>query len=267
MTINPTVGPLPSPVSDAVVSDVNLTDGDQPIAAYLVAPASAAPGSAAGIVWFHWLETGDPTSNRTEFLSEAQALADQGVVSVLVDGQFPWHDNPVSTEHDVAAVQADVAMVKEAVNVLTSNPAVDKSRIALVGHDFGAMYSSVVFGDDASVSALVMMAPTARWADWFLPYWPHNDDPESYKAAMKPLDPVTALKKADGRPVLLQFATEDLYVSSDTADEITQAAGSRAERKDYETDHSLKLPDVSADRDAWLTQILKLAPAGLPAPS
>jgi predicted esterase len=229
---------------------MNLTDGDQPIAAYLVAPASAAPGSAAGIVWFHWLETGDPTSNRTEFLSEAQALADQGVVSVLVDGQFPWHD-----------------MVKEAVNVLTSNPAVDKSRIALVGHDFGAMYSSVVFGDDASVSALVMMAPTARWADWFLPYWPHNDDPESYKAAMKPLDPVTALKKADGRPVLLQFATEDLYVSSDTADEITQAAGSRAERKDYETDHSLKLPDVSADRDAWLTQILKLAPAGSPAPS
>jgi predicted esterase len=252
--------------SDVSVSDVNLTDGNQQISAYLVAPREAAAGSAAGIVWFHWLETGDPTSNRTEFLNEASALAEQGVVSILVDGQFPWHDTPVSTEHDVAAVEADAGMVKQAVEMLKSNPSIDKSRIALVGHDFGAMYTSVVFGEDQSISALVMMAPTARWADWFLPYWHHDDNPDSYKAAMKPLDPVTALKKADGRPVLLQFASEDQYVSADTADEITQAAGSGAQRKDYETGHPLN-DAATADRDAWLTQVLHLAPEGSPTPS
>lgn len=261
-SFTPTIAPSASasPVSNAIVSDVDLTDGDQQVAAYLVEPASAEPGSAAGIVWFHWLETGDPTSNRTEFLSEASALADKGVVSVLVDGQFPWHDTPVSADHDVAAVQNDADMVKQAVELLRSNSAVDQSRIALVGHDFGAMYSSVVFGEDRTISALVMMAPTARWADWFLPYWPHEDDPDAYQAVMKPLDPVTELKRANDRPVLLQFATEDVYVSQETAQEITNAAGGGAERKDYETDHSLKIAAVSADRDAWLAQILALGP-------
>lgn len=263
---SPSTPPTSSPTSDAAVSEVNLTDGDAQVAAYLVEPPSPAPGGAAGIVWFHWLETGDPTSNRTEFLDEASALADQGVVSILVDGQFPWHDNPISIEHDIAAVESDADMVKQAVALLEANPSVDKSRIALVGHDFGAMYSSVVFGEDPSISALVMMAPTARWADWFLPYWPHSDDPDSYKASMKALDPVTALKKANGRPVLLQFATEDQYVPADTANEIARAAGSGMERTDYDTDHSLRLPGVSADRDAWLTQVLNLGPAASPAP-
>ena len=83
------------------------------------------------------------------------------------------------------------------------------------------MYSSVLFGQDKSLAALVMMAPTARWSDWFLKYWAITDDPNAYKAAFKPLDPVTSLKNANGRPVLLQFATQDLYVSADTATEIT----------------------------------------------
>jgi dienelactone hydrolase len=261
----PTASPTAQASSDKSVSEVDLTDGDQQIPAYLVAPDSANPESAAGIVWFHWLESGDPTSNRTEFLAEAQALANQGVVSVLVDGQFPWHDRPTSTSHDVAGVQSDIDMLKQAVELLKAQPAVDKSRIALVGHDFGAMYSSVVFGEDPSIAALVMMAPTARWGDWFLPYWPHNDNPDSYKAQMKPLDPVTALKKADGRPVLLQFATQDQYVPAATADEIDAAAGSAAQRKDYDAGHQLN-DAARADRDAWLTQVLHLVPAGSPTP-
>ena len=101
-------------------------DDAQNTPVYLVAPETADAHSAAGIVWFHWLETGDPTSNRTEFLAEAQSLAMRGVVSVLVDGTFPWHDSPVSTDHDVAAVQAEVAMLASARDLLTSQPAVDQ---------------------------------------------------------------------------------------------------------------------------------------------
>jgi hypothetical protein len=84
--------------------------------------------------------------------------------------------------------------------------------MALVGHDFGAMYSSIVFGADPSLDGMVMMAPTARWSDWFLRYWEIADPAEAYEAAMAPLDPVTWLPEAAGRPMRLQFASEDQYV-------------------------------------------------------
>ena len=257
-----TPGPAPSfsarssTTTDGVtVTDLSF-DGGQPTDAYLVAPASAKKGSAAGIVWFHW-SNGDATSNRTEFLDEATQIAPQGVVSLLVDGVFPWKDMPSSTDHDLAALQAEVEMLGKARDLLGAQPAVDPARIALVGHDFGAMYSSDLFGQDQSIAALVMMTPTARWADWFLKYWPIADDPASYQAAMAPYDPVTALGNANGRPILLQFGQNDQYVSADTAQEITDAAGASAERKDYAAPHQLD-DTARADRDAWLAQILDL---------
>ena len=241
------------------VTDLSF-DGGRPTDAYLVAPESADRGSTAGIVWFHWYEPGAPTSNRTEFVDEATALAGRGVTSLLVDGQFPWRDAPSSTTHDVSAVQAEIEMLTRARDLLAAQTAVDPARIAIVGHDFGAMYSSVVFGEDQSIRALVMMAPTARWADWFLRYWPISDDPAAYKQAFVPFDPVTALTHANGRPVLLQFANADQYVPAATAAEITSAAGGSAQRKDYAAGHQLD-SSAQTDRDNWLVQILHLGPS------
>ena len=73
--------------------------GVEPTEAYLVgpepgtanAPTLTAPGP--GIIWFHWVEYGNPTSNRTEFLEEAKTLAALGVTS-LVQGNVPWNDSP-----------------------------------------------------------------------------------------------------------------------------------------------------------------------------
>jgi predicted esterase len=228
--------------------------------AYLVLPAGSADHASAGIVWFHWLEQGAPTANRTEFLDEASQLAGRGVVSLLVDGQFPWHESPRSIAHDVAAVQDELTMLRRGHDLLASRAEVDSSRIALVGHDFGAMYSSVVFGSDPSTKGLVMMSPTARWADWFIRYWSISDDPAAYRAAMAPLDPVTALAHTDGRPVLLQFARSDQYVPQTVAAEITAAVGSSADRRTYDTGHELNQA-ARTDRDNWLTDLLHLAPA------
>jgi predicted esterase len=244
---------LRSTETNAGVSVTDLTfDGGRPTDAYLVAPDGAAPGAARGILWFHWLETGAPTSNRSEFLEETRALAARdGVVSLLVDGTFPWSERPESIEHDRQAIEAELTMLARAYEVLLAQPAVDPARTGLVGHDFGAMYESVLFGRDPRPRLLVMMAPTARWADWYLRYWRVADDPDQYRDALAPLDPVTALAGGGSRPILLQFAKHDQYVPAEIAAEINAAAGTAAERHDYETGHEL---DEAAriDRDAWL---------------
>jgi predicted esterase len=256
--------PPPSAVRSSGTEDgvtvVDLSfgpEGDE-TDAYLVKPASGEPGP--GIAFFHWVEYGDPTSNRTEFLEEAKALARQGAISLLVDGRFPWKATPTSIEHDVAAVEADALMLRHAVDLLAAQPEVDADRMALVGHDFGAMYSAIVFGADPTLDGLVMMAPTARWGDWFLRYWEIADPDEAYQAAMAPLDPVTWLPEAGGRPMRLQFGADDQYVPETVADEIGVAAGESAEVTTYETGHPLN-DEARADRAAWLTELLGLAPA------
>ena len=99
--------------------------------------------------------------------------------------------------------------------------------MALVGHDFGAMYSAIVFGADPTLDGMVMMAPTARWSDWFLRYWEIADPPRHTRLPW-PLDPVTWLPEAGGRP-MRQFASDDQYVPQAVAAEIAAAAGSSAD--------------------------------------
>ena len=275
---SPSVMPQPSPTSSATtpaaptstlparsataqpsgegnVQDVSPVPGGRP--AYLVLPADAQQGSAAGVLWFHWLEVGAPTNNRTEFLEEAKALAVRGVVSVLVDGTFPWHEDPDSISHDTAALQSDLEMVRGAYELLLSRPEVDSSRTALVGHDFGAMYESVIFAEDDRPLGLAMMAPTARWADWFYRYWQISDDEASYKAALEQYDPVGVLPDAGGRPILLQFGDNDRFVPAEVARSITEAAGDSGDSRTYAATHELS-DEARTERDQWLTELLQL---------
>ena len=237
-----------------IVEDISVDQAALP--AYLVRPDNAAPGTAPGIVFFHWVEYGSPTSNRTEFLEEAKSLAEDGVVSILVDGRFPWHEAPDSIAHDTAALDADLGMLRKAYEALLAQPAVDPARTMFVGHDFGAMYQSAVFAEDERPLALVMMAPTSRWADWFAKYWRISDDLDAYSAALAPYDPITALPRVADRPILLQFADNDQYVSAAVAEEIAQAVGDNAEVRHYDAGHDLENETAHADRVSWVKSVL-----------
>jgi len=185
-------------------------------------------------------------------------LAASGVASLLVQGSFPWQEDPDSIAHDVPAIEAEVRMLRVALTLLATRPEVNPEHLAVVGHDFGGMYQSIFFGADHHLDALVLMAPTARWADWFYRYWGISDSEADYLAAMAPLDPVTWLPEADGRPVLIQFASNDQYVPQAVADEIIAAAGPTAEARSYKADHHLN-EEARAARDAWLAEVLSLA--------
>jgi dienelactone hydrolase len=259
--VPPTVTELSTETTDGVtVTDLTFTAEDiQPTEAYLVTPADGPPGPA--IIWFHWVEFGNPTSNRTEFLEEARALAARGAVSLLVQGRMPWLEPPESIAHDVPAIEQEVRMLWNGLLLLDVRPEVDNTRLAVVGHDFGGMYGSVFFGAEHHLNALVVMAPTARWADWFHRYWPISDPEDEYRAAVAGLDPVTWLPEADDRPILLQFASDDEYVPADVAAEISAAAGPSARTETYDgAGHELN-EAARADREAFLAEQLSLSPA------
>lgn len=242
---------------DALVRDVTFRSDDATIAAYLVAP-SAGAHDAAGILYVHWL--GEPaTTNRTEFLNEAVALAGQGVVSVLVDAMWAetdWYARRVP-EEDYARSIRQVVALRRAMDLLLAQPGIDPARIAYVGHDFGAMYGTLLGGADRRAKTYVLMAGIPHLADWFF-YAKQPKDPAAYRAQLAPLDPVNVIPQIAPASVFFQFAATDEYVSAKQAAEFYAAAAPRKQMTTYQAHHDLHTPEVAADRIAWLMRELRL---------
>lgn len=76
---------------------------------------------------------------------------------------------PTDAQTDAERIGAEVQAHRAALDILAARPDVDQSRIALVGHDFGAMHGTLLAADDARIAATVLIAATPRWGDWFLP--------------------------------------------------------------------------------------------------
>jgi predicted esterase len=225
--------------------------------AYLVTPATRPTGRRAGVLFVHWYEPPKATSSRKEFLPDAIDLASDGVVSLLVDTM--WSDPKWFTSRDPASdLGTSIEQVKElrrALDILASRPGVDASRLFYVGHDFGAMYGALVAGEDAArLKAMVFMAGTRSFSDWFL-LWPKRDAAgrEAVTRALAPLDPTRHLARVGKLPILFQFATRDKFVTKDAADALVESARGPKEVRWYDTEHELNA-DAMRDRLAWLRQ-------------
>ena len=247
-------------VEDVTYGDAVLGD----VSAWLVRPDGAAGGSCAGLVMWHWLDTEAPDGNRDEFLDEARALAARGVVAVLPQGRFPWSIAPSGSAADAAEVRLEVGRLRAGLDRLVERPEVDAARLAVVGHDFGAMLGVLAAADDARVRALALIAPTPRWGDWFLPFWPIAEDRIAYLAAMRPLDPVEAIARVAPRPVLLQLAQRDFYIPVMAGFELRRAAGGPdvLDLRTYDAEHDVRVHEARADRAAFLERTLGIAAAG-----
>lgn len=241
----------------ALVRDITFTPAGKPVKAYLVSPA-AGDGPHAAILYVHWL--GEPaTTNRTQFLDEATALANRGVVSLLVDTMWAepkWYADRVPEEDHAQAVR-QVIELRRAMDLLLSQPGIDPARVALVGHDFGAMYGMIAESLDRRARTYVFMAPTPHFTDWFL-FRQQPRDLEAYKRQISAIDPVLFVPKLSPAPVFFQFANKDYYVTTEEAAEFYAAAGPRKQMTTYDAEHGLHPPEVAADRLAWLFRELEL---------
>jgi len=219
----------------------------------LVTPAATAK-SAPAVLWVHWL--GEiATTNHTEFQGDAQALAQRGVVSLLIDmpwSEKEWFTKLRTTDGDYADTIAQVVTLRRALDCLSAVPGVDTSRIAYVGHDFGAMDGALMLAVDDRPAYAVLMAPTLSFWEWYL-LGKQPNDPAAYVARMSAFDLPAWLAKGKQKATLLQFGQTDEYVSQATGIAFRNAVPDRDRTfKAYKLDHALEDVTVHTDRVAWL---------------
>jgi len=239
------------------VVDTTYTSEGQLVKAYVVRPTQG-KGPFAAVLFVHWL--GDPeTSNRTQFLPEALELAERGVISVLIEAPWSdpkWYSNRIP-EEDYANSLRQVMAQRRAMDLLLTQPDVDRRRVAVVAHDFGAMYAILAEASDKRAKTYIFMAPAPHFIDWFL-FARQPKDPSQYKATLAPLDPVNLVGQLSHAPILFQFAANDHYVSPQQAAAFSAATRGPKEVRTYPTEHHLRVPEARADRTAWLVRELGL---------
>jgi cephalosporin-C deacetylase-like acetyl esterase len=230
-------------------------------AATLVTPAASSTSPRPAVLYLHWYEPPRPTSNRTEFLAEAIELAGGGTIALLVD--TPWTKENWFPARDAARDYEFTAQmtkdVRRALDVLLAQPGVDKTRVAVVGHDFGAMWGALAVASDPRVTHFVYMAGTRAFTDWYL-FTPKKEgaEKEAFIAKLAPFDPIAHLAKISPRPVLLQFGTKDPFVKNEAATAMAEAVTGPKTVKTYEFEHELTY-QARLDRLAWLKEQLKIA--------
>ncbi|MEU0092271.1 hypothetical protein [Kribbella sp. NPDC006257] len=237
-----------------VVTDIQIpVAGQAPVTAYLVRPAKH-HNHLAGALYLHWFEPPASTQNRTEFLSEAITLASKGAAALLPQLTFPWEGDPVGDQTDRTKVTNQLKAVEAAYNTLLQQDGVDHTRTAVIGHDYGAMYASLL---SSKVHAMVFMAGDATWANWFDTFWLGlpEDQAVAYRKVFQGLDPVDNVSKS--HDAYFQWAGRDRFVTPEVRAAFS-AAKPTAKVSLYETaDHFLDQPAKDA-RLAWVTAELGL---------
>jgi hypothetical protein len=231
--------------------DVRFEAAGHSVAAYLVRPSGE---PKAAVLWAHWYGE-EPNTNRTEFLPDAVALAKEGVVSLLPQGRFPWKEKPTGdVERDRRSAIDQVIQLRRGLDLLQEETG--DVPIGFVGHDYGAMFGSLLIADGRP-RTYVLMTPDATFANWFVKDFVRGASVDEYQQAFAPLDPVSYVGEAPPATVFLQFAESDRYVPGYVAGRLTEAAGDAVQADAYGGGHELD-DAARKDRLAWLRRELGL---------
>lgn len=239
-----------------------------PVAAYLIVPTGKGPFAA--VLFGHW---GNGT--RAEFIPEAKIYARAGAVSLIPDYPWdrpqPWHKTPdhfdkpeVDREIEIQAV----VDLRRGIDLLLARPDVDPSRLAYVGHSYGAQWGSILSAVDKRMKTSILMAGVAEMADILL----RSDDPgmvdfrkaqpagqlEKYSQVTGDIDAIHFVGNSAPIPLLLQFANYEQYFDKTSMQHYVAAASEPKKVLYYDTGHDLNDPQALADRYDWLVKYINL---------
>ena len=225
--------------------------GRAPMDAYLVRPGHGR--GFAGVLDLHWFEPGHASADSSEFLPEAVQLAERGVVSVLPQQRFPWADDPVGDQTDRARVLGGYADARAAFGYLARQSGVDRDRLGVVGHDYGAMYGAMLGQSDKRVRSSVLVALDAQWANWFNLFWIglEGDAATAYFKVFHGLDPVDNVSRLGDR-LMIQWSDDDFFIPAEIRTRFAAAAPAALAKTYSRTDHQMDLTSIETDRIAFL---------------
>jgi len=238
------------------------------VPAFLVAPGGRGPHP--GVVFGHW-----GFGNRTEFLAEAELLAEAGAVSVLVD--YPWErpapwrrEAPIvaDPEKSLEAYVQAIVDLRRAFDLLRARPDVDAQKIAYVGHSYGAQWGAVLAAIDRRMKTAVLMAGVPDAATLFLDAqepglveWRKSLPPgqmQKFVEVFSRLDAIRFVPEANPIPLLFQFARRERIMTEADMTRYADAAKGPKTVLWYDTGHELLDSRAQADRAAWLQAHLGL---------
>jgi cephalosporin-C deacetylase-like acetyl esterase len=242
------------------------------VPAYLVVPEGKGPFAA--VLWGHWYQEGSELRNRKEFLDEAIALAPSGVVSLLIDSPiartgYQQPKDPLDEIQIDYRVQTILDMRRGA-DLLLARADVDSHRLAYVGHSYNAATGGFLSGIDKRFRCFVLMA--GNLSDQVdlksneLQDFRQHIGPERFDAFMKRyswLDQGRYVSHAAPATVLLQYATQEDFLSPSRTREYAAIVSEPKQYKLYDAKHALNA-EALRDRIAFLAEQLHFTP---PAPA
>ncbi|HEY0780575.1 MAG TPA: alpha/beta fold hydrolase, partial [Gemmatirosa sp.] len=198
-------------------------------------------------------------SSRKEDMAElvGRGLLARGIASLAID--LPLHGERRgdvdfrSVRNPLALTQAwrrGLADGKLALGYLGARPEVDADRLAITGYSMGSFLGVQIAADAAVVRALVLAAggdlPTGTPFD---------------RLVRAVADPLKAVRRFDGRPLLMVHGRRDTTVRPDQAQRLFDAASEPKELRWYDAGHYLPA-SVIDDAAAWLADRLARAAPG-----
>lgn len=238
------------------------------VPAYLVVPKGRGPFAA--VIWGHWYWENSSMRNRKQFLDEAIALAQAGVVSLLPDGPvarpgYVESKEPLNDQQVVNLVHAVVDR-RRGVDVLLARKDVDPKRMAYVGHSYHAMVGAFLAGVDRRFKAYVLMASslsdevdlkTKELQDYRQKVGPDKFD--AFIAKYSWTDQGKYVSHASPAIVFVQFANQEPFLTPDRATQHAAVVSEPKQIKFYEAPHALNA-EARRDRIQFLIEQLKLKP-------
>jgi dienelactone hydrolase len=238
------------------------------VAAYLVVPSRKGPFPA--LIYGHWCMPGSEKKNRTEFLEEAVVLAHAGVISLLPDHVsvrpgFVPDETPLNEKQIAVAVQ-QVVNLRRGADLLLARKDVDKARLAYVGHSCDASAGGFLSGIDKRFKAFVIMAgdlsdEVDKQAKAYQQYREKvgADRFDAFNARFSWMDAGKYISLAAPAAMLLQYATDEPFVTADMARQYLEIVSEPKILRIYQAPHALNT-EATRDRIAFLASQLSFQP-------
>jgi dienelactone hydrolase len=200
-------------------------------------------GPFAGLIVQHGLP-----GSKEEWTSNAEELARLGAVVLAIDAPFARRGGePIAfTRRDRAEQIQLIVDLRRAVDLLRARADVDDDRIAYLGYSYGAAMGGLLAGAEHRIAAFVLMSGDGGLIEHFSGREDRSGPlfalsparRKAWLAAMRPIEPLTWVKRATA-PILFLSGRRDHLVPPRDAARYQRAAPQPKEIRWYDSDHFL----------------------------